>query len=82
MKKSTKTLEDVSYEEDDGMWPTSSFVLYRDYCSERIVCSGCWAEKKSFDDWPCNECRMRRPNHYSETKPEMKKKARKVRKIR
>lgn len=66
-KHSTKRLECVEQEPDDGVWLTSSFILFNEYCSVRMMCAGCWAERASFDEWPCSECSIRRPSGYSTT---------------
>jgi len=73
MKRSTKTRDDIEQEDEDGTWPTSSFVLYPDLCSVRMVCLGCWAIERSFDEYPCNQCRTNRPSNYSKSKPKIRR---------
>jgi hypothetical protein len=72
-KDTDKELEEVMDESEDGIWPMSSFVPFSEYCSLRLMCNGCWAETKSFDDYPCNICQTTRPSHYSKKQPVVKK---------
>lgn len=70
MKTSEKTSEDVEQEDEDGTWPVSSFVLYPEYVSNRMICYGCWAEAiHSFEEFPCSKCQTQRPSHYSKERP-------------
>ncbi len=78
-KTTDKTKEEVLKEDEDGTWPMSSFINFLEYCSVRLMCSGCWAEAiYSFDEWPCNKCLTQRPSRYSKKPPP--KKVRQVKK--
>jgi len=78
MKSSFKTKRDVEREDENGLWPVSTLVNFIEYCSMRMICYGCWAINRSFDDYPCNECWTQRPTMWSKTKPKSKRKVRQL----
>lgn len=47
-----------------GVFSTEDFCMYFDTLNYRDVCYQCEHEVESFEEYPCNRCKILRPSHF------------------